>query len=392
MRGGRDGGSDAVSFTGVGVVVRYGRGVVVAVIAVVLALLIAALLAARLRALSAQLRTSRAESVANRKRAEEADRARAASEEASLRRADVADAQAAAASARIAILETTVAEKSEDAARLRAEIGAVRAEVSERDAEGTRLQARIRHLNVVVDQRDGELQAARSRLEELERERAEAFSKGRDAGGVGVPDVAPGVVVPSGKELREAPEEPVVRHQRWNARSGAAEFSADDAAWWLVLNRIERQWAATVAAGPHERGVSSGSTGEQLAEALNRELERLREEVGLSGQVHLGGPVPEAQRLRLLLAAGEALAVVAADAERVDVEIGAAVVIQGHDWTGEPAAFDEVAQAASEAGIEFSVDKSAEGVRITLGGESAADKPAGPEESGAADVPNADVG
>jgi hypothetical protein len=84
--------------------------------------------------------------------------------------------------------------------------------------------------------------------------------------------------------------------------------------------------------------------------------------------------------------------VVAADAERVDVEIAAAVVIQGHDWTGEPAAFDEVARAASEAGIEFSVDKSAEGVRITLGGESAADKPAGPGESGAGELPNADVG
>jgi hypothetical protein len=31
-------------------------------------------------------------------------------------------------------------------------------------------------------------------------------------------------------------------------------------------------------------------------------------------------------------------------------------------------------------------------VRITLGGESAADKPAGPGESGAGELPNADVG
>jgi hypothetical protein len=348
--------------------------VVALVIVVVLAVVTVALLAGSLRSARVDVRATRDENETTRRRAQSAEAARAAGEEAARRSADAAAAQSAAAAGRIATLETTVAKQAEAAAREKAELAKVTAEAGRHKATVSRLEGTVREIKSVVNRREEELESARARITELVREceRLEAaqvaeppgepldehrLSPERERNGLHADNA--GVVVPAVSTPTPTPNLTPTRDD-------------DGTAWSLLLSRIERQWAATVAALPHELGVANGSTAEQLSQALGREVERLREEVGLSAQVRLNGPVLDTHRVGLLLAAGEAIAVLAADAERVDVEIGPGVVIRGGDWTGEPTAFEAVARAAGSAGVDFAMDTSEAGVRLALDGQVAA--------------------
>ncbi len=80
----------------------------------------------------------------------------------------------------------------------------------------------------------------------------------------------------------------------------------------------------------------AGPPGAQLAEALNREVERLREEVGVDVDVDLvaGEGAPRlgddpADRVPVLLAAMELLGVLAASCQQVTVELGDELVLVG---------------------------------------------------------------
>lgn len=103
---------------------------------------------------------------------------------------------------------------------------------------------------------------------------------------------------------------------------------ADPTLWPLLLARVERQWADSVAAQPDERGVVDGKPAKQFEQALDRELQRLREEVGVDAS--LVGSLPElspAEAASLLLAVAETAASLAASAETVRVELGATVAV-----------------------------------------------------------------
>ncbi len=108
--------------------------------------------------------------------------------------------------------------------------------------------------------------------------------------------------------------------------------------------------------------MTTGSAADQLREAVARETERLREEVGVDVEVVVpagdtggAGGVERprlgdnpADRVPALLAAVELLGVLASSAQQVTVTIGAELVLVGDGWfdDGELAAVRDRAAAA----------------------------------------------
>jgi cell division protein FtsB len=138
--------------------------------------------------------------------------------------------------------------------------------------------------------------------------------------------------------------------------AASSEADADgDGLWQLLLAHVARRWGAMVGVPPDGRGVVAGPPAEQLAEALSREIERLREEVGVDVEmVAKDTPDPAASRLGddpddrvpALLAALELLGVLVSTAERVTVSLGDELVLTGEGWY-DPAG--ELATASTRA-------------------------------------------
>lgn len=138
------------------------------------------------------------------------------------------------------------------------------------------------------------------------------------------------------------------------AATAESSTGDDDGLWNLLLAHVTRRWAAVVGVPPDGRTVVGGGPSEQLAEALARETERLREEVGVD--VELTSPPAgsdghggTAGQVAVLVAALELLGVLATSAQRVTVDIGDVLVLTGDGWDdpyGELAvAYDRVAAA-----------------------------------------------
>jgi len=146
---------------------------------------------------------------------------------------------------------------------------------------------------------------------------------------------------------------------RLGEAAGAGSGDAADGLWQLLLAHVARRWAAMVGVPPEGRGVVAGPAADQLAQALARETERLREEVGVDVDLVApeGAVDPAASRLGdhpadripALLAAIELLGVLAASAQLVTVEVGPELVLMGDGWddpAGELAAARDRAAAA----------------------------------------------
>jgi hypothetical protein len=176
------------------------------------------------------------------------------------------------------------------------------------------------------------------------------------------------------------------------AADGAAEAGAppdDDGVWLLLLAHIARRWGAMVGVPLASRAVTGGSAADQLAEAVARETERLREEVGVDVEVVTAPPGdPDAPRLGdnpddrvpALLAALELLGVLASSAQQVTVTIGADLVLVGEGWydDGELAAVRDRAAAAGLAVGPVVADAEAERAQVVVRASDAAAVPAGP--------------
>jgi hypothetical protein len=126
------------------------------------------------------------------------------------------------------------------------------------------------------------------------------------------------------------------------------------ATWRIVLANIERRWAAVVGATPDMRGVHAATVPDQLGEALARESERLREEVGVDADLTLGTPVEPADPVTFLLAASDLLGVLAATCERVVVALDGDLVLSGEGWSGATDELDLARARAVAAGVEAS--------------------------------------
>lgn len=140
-----------------------------------------------------------------------------------------------------------------------------------------------------------------------------------------------------------------------DAAGGGGGDGTEAGLWELLLAHVTRRWAAVVGVPPDNRSIVEGEPSEQLAQALARETERLREEVGVDveltnpGAAPGGGAGDATARVAVLVAVLELLGVLATSAQRVTVDMGDALVITGDGWVdpyGElAAAYDRVAAA-----------------------------------------------
>jgi hypothetical protein len=150
--------------------------------------------------------------------------------------------------------------------------------------------------------------------------------------------------------------------------SGAAP-DVPGATWAILLATLARRWAGVVGVPPEARGVRSGTVPEQLEEALGREAERLREEVGVDVEMRASASMEPSDPVTFLLAATDVLGVVAAVCERVTIELGDGLVLTGEGWWGPTDELDLARSRAVASGLsagDVVLDDEDESVTVTL--------------------------
>ncbi len=169
-----------------------------------------------------------------------------------------------------------------------------------------------------------------------------------------------------------ATAEAATRTSEYQALLGSVDASTASpdvpgATWAILLATLTRRWAGVVGAPPEARGVCSGTVAEQLAEALAREAERLREEVGVDVEVRGGDPLEPGDPVTFLLAATDLLGVLAAVCERVTIELDHGLVLTGEGWSGPTDELDLARRRALASGVtadELSVDEESVTVKL----------------------------
>lgn len=152
--------------------------------------------------------------------------------------------------------------------------------------------------------------------------------------------------------------------------SGHTVATADgpvDACWPLVLAHLERRWAAGVGATPGTRGVPVGSVSAQLTESLAREVDRLREEVGVDVSFTVKEVAEPSDPVVFLLTAADLLGAMASLCERVTVELDRRLLITGAVWTDLGDELETSRERALAAGAVIDpVEVDDEQVRVAL--------------------------
>jgi outer membrane murein-binding lipoprotein Lpp len=137
--------------------------------------------------------------------------------------------------------------------------------------------------------------------------------------------------------------------------SPSPQADADAAGLWhLVLSHVTRRWAAVVGVPPGNRHMVAGPRSAQLAQALAREVERLREEVGVDVELTVAGPVEPEDAVPFLLSAVELLGALASSAERVTVELDGRMVLVGDGWDDPSGEVEAARERAAAAGARVS--------------------------------------
>jgi hypothetical protein len=97
----------------------------------------------------------------------------------------------------------------------------------------------------------------------------------------------------------------------------------------LLLADMTRRWANTVGIQPGDRAMKGTEVSDLLAEALDREVERVREEVGVDVSVTVTGGLSTEQPVVFLLAATDLLGAMVSTCERVALTIEDGLTIVG---------------------------------------------------------------
>lgn len=139
--------------------------------------------------------------------------------------------------------------------------------------------------------------------------------------------------------------------------------------WHLLLAHVTRRWAAVVGAPPGSRDMVDGGTAEQLAQAIAREVERLREEVGVDVELTVADPVEPGDGVLFLLSTIELLGALASSAERVSVDLDGRLVLVGEGWSDLGGELATARDRAVAAGARVStVDAGGDRVRLEVAG------------------------
>ena len=137
--------------------------------------------------------------------------------------------------------------------------------------------------------------------------------------------------------------------------------------WALVLADMERRWANTVGVPPGARAMKASEVAGQVAEALEREVERVREEVGVDVSLTITGDLSTPQPVVFLLAATDMLGAMVSTCERVSLEIDEGLVMVGEMWSELGDDIEVSRQRAVDAGLVVDpVEGEDERVQVTL--------------------------
>ncbi|HYZ97432.1 MAG TPA: hypothetical protein VE575_01705, partial [Acidimicrobiales bacterium] len=265
-------------------------------------------------------------------------------------RVAAAESGLAAAQRQVADLDANVSTLAEERERLVGEAYELRQDNDRLTAAHSRLEEDLARARAEQAATADALTQARERAGAAERAATDAAGRADEyralLDSVGGATEADGEPVPAG-------------HARGTGAPGAT--------WRILLATLERRWAAAVGVPPDDRGMQASTVPDQLVEALGRESERLREEVGVDVEVRTAGPVEAADPVTLLLAATDLLGVLAAVCDRVTLELDGGLLLVGQGWSG-PTDEVEVARVrAVTAGLpadEIVVD--ADRITVTL--------------------------
>ena len=143
------------------------------------------------------------------------------------------------------------------------------------------------------------------------------------------------------------------------ATDDTTEARDESGLWNLMLAHVTRRWAAVVGVPPDGRSVLGGAPAAQLTQALARETERLREEVGVDVELNApaaadgNGADDVPGRVAVLVAALELLGVLATSAQRVTVDVGDVLVITGDGWVDPYDELSSTYERVAAAGVEL---------------------------------------
>jgi hypothetical protein len=162
--------------------------------------------------------------------------------------------------------------------------------------------------------------------------------------------------------------------------AGTVHAVADEGLWQLLLAHVTRRWAAVVGVPPDRRELLATTPADQFVEALARETERLREEVGVEVELTAvaqpasagtgagaGAGTTGVEGVAVLLGALELLGALATTAQRVTVDVGDTLVLAGDGWVDPYREVATAYQRASGAGIALGpLEEADEQVRIVV--------------------------
>lgn len=164
------------------------------------------------------------------------------------------------------------------------------------------------------------------------------------------------------------------------ASTATAMSPVDQACWDLLLADLTRRWpvpvTVTVAAGGGGRGrgdegdadaAGASAVPDQLAEAFVRELERLREEVGVDAEITVVDTFAPAKPVVFLLAALDLLGALTSTCQRVVVKLEDQLDMVGEDWEGRRDELDVARSRSLAAGaVVGPLEIDGEHVHVTL--------------------------
>lgn len=337
-----------------------------------LAVIALAVLAVRERSRRLALETGSREITEATERAAQADSQRRAAELSVEQQTTASKALAAemeaAAGQREASIEARLTElRSTSSSR----IAALETDLGTSEAERHRLAA-------LTERHTAELRATSARVVELEATSA-ANRSARDAAAVRVSALEAELTEQSKLLTRNVGSVGPVDVGEPALTDGHPADRNDHTGWRLLLARVERQWAEVVNATDDERGVLDGAQSEQLAQAVQRDLERLREEVGVEATLAPAEPVDLIDPLTTLLAVGEAAALLAHHSEQVVVELRHPTVVSAQGWAGDDDArrrLEALAAAVSDSGLDATVEITDRSTQVLLGRPAQTSRPA----------------
>jgi FtsZ-binding cell division protein ZapB len=148
------------------------------------------------------------------------------------------------------------------------------------------------------------------------------------------------------------------------AESSFVVTTTADGVWDLLLAELTRRWPAPVMAlaaaargegaeaaeGEGEPAVEGDAVAAQMAEAFVRELERLREEVGVDAEISVTGSISPSDPVVFLLASLEVLGAVTSTCQRVVVNVDDQLNLVGEDFEGRRDELDVARNRALAAG------------------------------------------